>query len=181
MYTKVEETIHFVFKAFKDKKRIKEDIDLAFHSISVGLMLMEYGYDEETVLTGLLHDILEDTTYDYNYLEDNFGLKIADNVLALSENKQINNFKERKIEFISRVKNLNNDLLIVELADKLQNLISDYELYKKNGKEALATLNTSYNMNKWYYSELGNIFNDKLDSDIPLLKRYNEIYNIYFN
>ena len=38
MYSKLEEIIHFVFKAFEGKKRIKEDIDLAFHSISVGFI-----------------------------------------------------------------------------------------------------------------------------------------------
>lgn len=63
--TKIEEAIHFVFMAFKGKKRIKENIELAYHSISVGMMLMEYGMSEEIVLTGLLHDIIEDTSYTY--------------------------------------------------------------------------------------------------------------------
>ena len=169
MYNKIEETIHFVFKAFKDKKRIKEDVNLAFHSISVGFILMEYGYDQNTVLTGLLHDIIEDTTYDYDYLKDKYGLTIANNVLALSENKIIFNFKERKKEFIERVNKFDDNLLIVELVDKLHNLMSDYELYKRIGKEALVTINTSYEMNKWYYSELRDIFIKKIDNSNQLL------------
>lgn len=180
MYNKIEEAIHFVFNAFENKKRIKENINLAFHSISVGFILKEYGYDDDIVLTGLLHDIIEDTTYDYDYLKEKYGLVIANNVLALSENKKIFNFKERKKDFIDRVNNLDDKLIIVELVDKLHNLMSDYELYKKIGKEALVTLNTSYEMNRWYYSELRDAFIKKIPSNNELLKRYNEIYKIYF-
>lgn len=180
MYNKIEETIHFVFEAFKGKKRIKEDIELAFHSICVGTMLMEYNYNEEMVITGLLHDIIEDTKYDYDYLKDKYGLKIANNVLALSENKKISSFIDRKKEFIERVDKFDENLIIIELVDKLHNLISDYELYKKIGKEAVATKNTSYEMNKWYYGELKNIFINRIDEKNELLIRYNEIYNIYF-
>ena len=49
MFTKLEDTIHFVFLAFNGKKRIKENIELAYHSISVGLMLMEYGVAQREI------------------------------------------------------------------------------------------------------------------------------------
>lgn len=74
MYTNEEKAINFVFKAFENKKRIKEDINLAFHSISVGFMLKDVGCDNTTVISGLLHDIIEDTEYDYEYIEKNYQI-----------------------------------------------------------------------------------------------------------
>ncbi|MBQ8659918.1 MAG: HD domain-containing protein [Bacilli bacterium] len=181
MYTRIEEVIHFVFKAFKGKKRIKEDIDLAFHSICVGTMLKDIGMGEDIVITGYLHDIIEDTNYDYEYLKNKYGSVIATNVMYLSENREIMDFKERKIEFINRLDSQDNDdLIVVEIADKLHNLLSDYELYKKNGKDALATLSTTYDMNKWYYLEMLNLFERRVSNN-KLLDRYKEIVSIYFN
>ena len=180
MYTKEELTIRFVIKAFESKKRIKEDIDLSFHSISVGFMLKNIGCNEETILSGLLHDILEDTNYDYEYIKDNYGKSIADNVLSLSEDKNIKDWKTRKIKFIENIKEKEENVIIVEIADKLHNLLSDYELYKQNGKSALATLNTTYEMNKWYYNEMLKLFESRVTNS-KLLDRYSEMIDIYFN
>lgn len=179
MYSKEEEAIHFVFKAFKNQKRIKEDICLAFHSVSVGYMLKHLGCDEKTVLIGFLHDIIEDTKYNYDNILAMFGKDIADGVLKVSENISIFDWKKRKEEFFERLETYEENILIVELADKLQNLLSDYHLFEKNGKESLATLKTTYDNNKWYYLRMKKIFNDKISNNI-LLERYNEITNIYF-
>ncbi|MBQ7140047.1 MAG: hypothetical protein IJO32_00925 [Bacilli bacterium] len=86
---------------------------------------------------------------------------------------------ERKIKFINNLYNENEDIILIELADKLHNLLSDYNLFEQNGKDVLATLNTSYDDNKWYYLEMKKLFNKKLSNN-KLLDRYNEICNIYF-
>lgn len=179
MYSNLEKAIKLVVKAFENKKRIKEDIDLSFHSITVGFMLKDIGCDETTVISGLLHDIIEDTDFDYNYLKENFSKEIADNVLLVSEDKTIVNWKNRKSVFINNLYNQNEDIVLIELADKLHNLLSDYELWKTNGNIALATLKTSYEDNKWYYLEMQNLFNSKLHNN-KLLDRYNEICDLYF-
>lgn len=180
MYSKEEQAIKFVIKAFENQKRIKEDINLSFHSISVGFMLKSIGCSEEVVISGLLHDIIEDTNYDYDYILNNYGKEIADNVLAVSENLDIKDWKERKIEFIDRLYNKKEKIILVELADKLHNLLSDYNLFKENGKGAMATLKTTYEMNKWYYLKMGKLFNERIKQDNELLKRYNNICEIYF-
>ena len=52
MYTNEERAIKLVIKAFEDKKRIKEDINLAVHSITVGYMLKDIGCSEEVIISG---------------------------------------------------------------------------------------------------------------------------------
>lgn len=77
------------------------------------------------------------------------------------------------------MKNVSNNILIVEIADKLQNLISDYDMYLKLGKESLITECNSYEELKWFHLELQKLFNAKIESN-KLLDRFNEIVNIYF-
>ena len=179
MYELEEEIIHFVFKAFDGLKRKKEAIDLSFHSIMVGNMLKNIGCDDEIIYIGYLHDIIEDTKYTYDDLLNKYGKKIADSVLNLTENKSITDYVERKKVFLNQLEKVSNNLLVVEIADKLQNLISDYEQYKINGKEFLVTEANNYDEIKWYYIELKKLFNSRIDNN-KLLDRYNEIVYIYF-
>ena len=179
MYTFEEDILHFIFIAFKGLKRKKEDIDLVFHSVMVGNMLKNIVFSENIVYTGYLHDIIEDTKYSYEDLKERYGKELADNVQKLSENTKILNYKERKEEFINRLKTYNNNLILVELADKLQNLVSDYSLFLSLGKDALPTEAKTYEEIKWFYTELKKIFNEKLEEN-SLLERYNDIYEKYF-
>ena len=75
--------------------------------------------------------------------------------------------------------NKQNDVILVELVDKLHNLISDYDLFKKYGKDALSSSNATYKDNRWYYLEMQKLFNIKLKNN-KLLDRYNGIIDIYF-
>ena len=179
MYELEEDIIHFVFLAFEGLKRKKEDISLAFHSIMVGNMLKNIGCDEETVSIGYLHDIIEDTQYNYDDLLKKYGKKVADSVLQLSEDQNITDYVDRKKEFLNRLEKADNNVLIVELADKLQNLISDYEQYKIKGIDFLATEAKNYDELKWFYLTLKEIFNKRLSNN-KLLERYNKVVYEYF-
>ena len=179
MYELEEDIIHFVFKAFNGLKRKKEDINLAFHSIMVGIMLKNIGCDEETVYIGYLHDIIEDTKYVYEDLLVKYGKAIADGVLELSEDKSIENYIERKKRFLKQLDKANDNIIVVEIADKLQNLISDYEQYQIYGKDFLITEAGNYEELKWYYLELKKLFNSRISNN-KLLSRFNEIIYKYF-
>lgn len=136
-YKLEEEIIHFVYQAFKDMKRKKEDIELSFHSVMVGNMLKNIRCKDEIVYIGYLHDIIEDTEYDYEYLQNKYGKRIANGILSLTENKSIDNYIERKKDFINKLIDIDNNILLVEVADKLQNLISDYDQFKRTEKNFL--------------------------------------------
>ena len=179
MYELEEYIIHFVFKAFDGLRRKKEDIPLVFHSIMVGNMLKNNGCEETTVYIGYLHDVIEDTNYTYNDLLNRYGKEIADGVLELSEDQSIKDYIVRKKEFLKRLENANENIIMVELADKLQNLVSDYEQYKEKGKDFLVTDANNYDITKWFYLELKLLFNKKLSKN-HLLDRYNKIVMEYF-
>lgn len=179
MFTKEEDVVHFIFKAFHNQRRIKEDIETVYHSIMVGTMLKNEKCNLDTVLIGYLHDVIEDTEYDYEYLKKYYGKDIADGVLMVSEDKSIKDYKERKTKFLNNLKKASNDILMVELADKLHNLLSDYNIYLKNGKESLNTEAKNYEEVKWYYLEFKKLFNERLNCN--MLNRFNRIIEVYFD
>ena len=48
------------------------------HPMAVAEILAELGMDEETIAAGLLHDVVEDTSYTTEELAKNFGDEVAD-------------------------------------------------------------------------------------------------------
>lgn len=179
MYELEEDIIHYVFLAFEGMKRKKENIALSFHSIMVGIMLKNAGCDDKTVYVGYLHDIIEDTSVTYEDVLERYGKDIADSVLRLSEDKSIEDYVERKKDFIKKIEQNDENLILVEIADKLQNLSSDYEQYLVKGKNFLMTEAKNYEQLKWYYLELKRVFNEKIKNN-TLLDRYNKITYEYF-
>jgi (p)ppGpp synthase/HD superfamily hydrolase len=180
MENKLERAIKLVFIAHKGQIRRNSNIDFSYHPITVGFMLKDYGCKEDIVITGFLHDLIEDTSYGYDYIKDNYSTTIADNILLLSEDMSIKDFRLRKEAFINKLKNISDELLLVELFDKTHNLLSDYELYQTNGKQVFTYRSVTYEDNKWYYNELLNLFNEKIE-DKKILKRYKNLVEYYFD
>ena len=65
------------------------------HSIRVGMCLFNYGYCFDVVISGILHDILEDTEYSADKLTNQYGETIANIVIATSFDRQITDKLER--------------------------------------------------------------------------------------
>ncbi len=179
MYSLEEKAIKLVTKAFEGKRRKKLDIDASVHSITVGYFLKDSNENLDVVVAGFLHDIIEDTDYDYEYIKTNYNENIANLVSGVSENKEIKDWKERKVKFIERITNSSDDIIKIELADKFHNLIFDYEIWLEQGNDALTTKNTTYELSKWYYTSFYNIFNDRIPNH-KLLPRYKKLIELYF-
>lgn len=97
------------------------------HPIEVAGILTQLKLDTATVITGLLHDTIEDTDTTYDELADLFGDEIAtlvDGVTKLS-NIQLTNRDAKQAEnfrkfFLATSKDVR--VLIVKLADRLHNM-----------------------------------------------------------
>ena len=97
------------------------------HPINVAIILAQLGMDEETIIGGLLHDVVEDTAYTREELVADFGENIAllvDGVTKLGtikfeskEELQAENFRKM---FLAMSKDIR--VLIIKLADRLHNM-----------------------------------------------------------
>lgn len=60
------------------KRKGKAIIPYIAHPCNVGVILMNLGFDEYTVIAGILHDTIEDTKYMYDSIKKDFGKRVAD-------------------------------------------------------------------------------------------------------
>jgi GTP pyrophosphokinase len=98
------------------------------HPRDVAITLAEYQVDPNTLVAGLLHDILEDTDTSYDELKEKFGEEVADIVEGLTKLDQL---KYNISKAAQQVKNHQKMVLamardirviFVKLADRLNNM-----------------------------------------------------------
>ena len=116
------------------------------HPIAVAKILAGFGMDNETVIAGLLHDVVEDTEYTEADLIRDFDERIfalVDGVTKLgnikfdsSEVMQAENFRKM---FLAMSKDIR--VLIIKLADRLHNMRTlEYMPTNKRETKAMETL-----------------------------------------
>ena len=116
------------------------------HPIAVSKILANFGMDNETVIAGLLHDVVEDTGYTREQLVKDFDEEIAllvDGVTKLGNIKydskaemQAENFRKM---FLAMSKDIR--VLIIKLADRLHNMRTlEYMPTNKREEKAIETL-----------------------------------------
>lgn len=180
MYNAVEKAIHFMVLANKGQRRKNENIDKSFHSMSVGMMISNITTTEDVIVAALLHDIINDTEYGYEEIEEMFGTLVADMVSDLSEDRSISKWLDRKKDFVQRMRN-NDDLNVINImiADKLHNLLSDYELFQKNGDKIWKFSKGTKEENSWLFRECYYLAKKK-GANEWLMNRYKKVLIEYF-
>ena len=75
-FRKLENAFNFAAGAHKEQKR-KSGEPYIIHPLKVAYILAELEMDMETIIAGLLHDTIEDTSYTYADIERYFGEEVA--------------------------------------------------------------------------------------------------------
>jgi len=180
MYTKIEEAMLFAFKANKGKKVKINNVDKTFDNIAVYSLMKDICEAEDVLVASLLHDVINDTEYGYEEIEELFGTLVADMVSDLSEDMSIAKWMDRKKDFVKRMKN-NYDINVINImvAVKLYDLLSYYDYFLQNGDKLWKLSSGDKNENCWLYREIYNI-GKKKNADSNLLNRYKELLIVYF-
>lgn len=116
------------------------------HPIAVSKILAKFGLDNETIIAGLLHDVVEDTEYTRDQLVQDFDEKIAllvDGVTKLGNIKYDSKEKQQAENFRKMFLAMSKDIrvLIIKLADRLHNMRTlEYMPTHKREEKALETL-----------------------------------------
>jgi (p)ppGpp synthase/HD superfamily hydrolase len=87
IYTgRLREALRFAEKAHRGQfRKPTEDVPCVLHPISVAMILAGAGADEDLVIAGLLHDVVEDTSVDLTTIEGAFGASVAATVAQLTK------------------------------------------------------------------------------------------------
>ncbi len=97
------------------------------HPLAVAEILADLGMDEETIIGGILHDVVEDTPYTNEELRKDFGAEVellVDGVTKLGslkfESKEERQAENLRKMFLAMSKDIR--VLIIKLSDRLHNL-----------------------------------------------------------
>jgi guanosine-3',5'-bis(diphosphate) 3'-pyrophosphohydrolase len=92
------------------------------HPKMVAEQLAAAGYGDEVLAAALLHDVVEDSELTVADLRERFGAGIANLVEVLSDDQEIEPYRERKDEHRGRIESYDGDALAIYGADKLTNV-----------------------------------------------------------
>jgi (p)ppGpp synthase/HD superfamily hydrolase len=99
------------------------------HAAAVALVLAGAGFEEDVIVAGLLHDVVEDTGTSLNEVTARFGPVVAEMVAHCTEVKtdargQKRPWTDRKRDHVEAMADAPLAARAIMLADKLHNLIS---------------------------------------------------------
>jgi (p)ppGpp synthase/HD superfamily hydrolase len=126
------------FAAKHHDRQVRKGTKLPYltHPANVAVILTRYGCDSDTVVGGILHDVIEDCVregYSREMLEqrigDKFGAKVLDTVLAVTYRRHDDDGVElsgddRKTDYLERLSDASEEARWVCAADKIHNASS---------------------------------------------------------
>jgi (p)ppGpp synthase/HD superfamily hydrolase len=123
------------FAAKHHDRQVRKGTRLPYltHPANVAIILTRYGRDEDTVIAGILHDVIEDCVREHytrdmlgQRIGDKFGMDVLDTVLAVTQRTLDDDgtdlsSQERKDDYLERLAGASESALWVCAADKLHN------------------------------------------------------------
>ena len=139
---KLSKAYNYAVKAHENQKRDSGD-PYSNHPIAVASILSELELDSATIVTGLLHDTIEDTHATYENIKDEFGEEIANLVdgvtkISVFENQATSSSKAENFRKLILATSKDIRVLLVKLADRLHNMRTIDAISKVEKKERIA-------------------------------------------
>lgn len=173
---------NFAIKAHKNQRRKSQpEKPMIIHPINVGNILEEYGFDDNVISAGYLHDVIEDTKYVDKDIENKFGSDIASLVISASEPDKSLSWEERKKHTIEIIKTLDMRHKAVICADKISNLEDLRIMSEIKGSYDFSSFKRGFDSQKWYYTEVYNSLVLDEDENLPMFVRLKELIDYIFN
>jgi len=134
--SKIEASVEFVIKAHEGQFR-KSGEPYCVHPILVAAIVANYGGDDSMVISALLHDVVEDTHHDIDFINDRYGKDIAHLVEGLTKIVELREeelipsnsnekivksaltFRKMLLASISDIR-----VLVIKLCDRVHNMLT---------------------------------------------------------
>jgi (p)ppGpp synthase/HD superfamily hydrolase len=179
--TKVEAALVFASRRHAGQTRKSSDVPYFIHLVHVALILARHGADDATLIIGLLHDVLEDTTHteeEWTAVEreirQTWGDEVAEGVSSLSEPKREASgerlrWRGRKEAYMAQLRSAAPRALRVSAADKVHNLETLIAQLRAQGPELWSSFRAGPKDSLWYYRQVFGLLAERLGADEPLV------------
>lgn len=157
----------FAKNAHKGQRRKNANVPYITHPIRVAERLESIHASDELICAAYLHDVVEDTPYEIEDIEHQFGPRIAQLVAAHTEDKS-KSWQERKQHTIDIVKDAEKEVKFLIVADRLDNLLDLEKDLQQIGEDVWGNFNAPYDKQKWYNESIAkNMYIGLTKEDTP--------------
>ena len=156
-----------------------EPLPYITHLFSVALLVAEDGVHDDVVTAALLHDTIEDTSTTREEIAEAFNEYVAELVVAVSELRgsggEMLNWKDVKTQYLAGMERASDDVVLIAVADKIDNVEGRIEGYKTDGDAFLAHWQQPNEEHLWFYGEALRIAQARLPEH-PLTTRFAQVH-----
>lgn len=135
MTPKIEKAIELAIKYHEGQKRKGSgDAPYIVHPISVAMLICRYCHDEDVIIAGILHDMLEDTKCSPIMIRKLFGNRVLSLIKDVSDKRPKDPWAIRKDAYLKHLKAVSKGACLIACADKIHNLDSLLAAYERSGR-----------------------------------------------
>ncbi|WP_321470182.1 HD domain-containing protein [uncultured Paludibaculum sp.] len=157
--------IQFAAAAHSGQYRKGTRVPYLIHPMRAAATLLDAGCSETLAVAAILHDTVEDCSVTYGQIRSLFGEQVEELVRGASEPDRAATWEERKQHTIDLLRSANEDLLLVAIADKIDNIRSIREDFALRGETAWTRFKRGREQQHWYYESLAGVFLDRLHQE----------------
>jgi (p)ppGpp synthase/HD superfamily hydrolase len=157
--TLVARALAYAEEIHRGQKRTGKDVPYIIHPVRVAAEISRAGGSDEQVAAGLLHDVIEDhpELTSISDLATRFGINVASMVNSMTTRGN-GPWRESKAAFINNLATTSNRVVLVALADKLDNLTELLADLGRDGEVVWTRFKGGREGLLWYYQRLDTAF-----------------------
>lgn len=174
---RIERALTFAALRHRGQTRKGTGAPYLTHPVHVAWISSRYGYDEDTQIVALLHDVLEDTCQSPDEIvtvtaevRDRFGAPVALAVESLTEPKRDPAgaripWKLRKARYVQQLEDAEPIAVRVSAADKIHNLATLLQQLGHDGRATWARFRGGPEDTLWFYRAVADLVSGRLAAE----------------
>jgi (p)ppGpp synthase/HD superfamily hydrolase len=152
------------------RRKDQQTTPVISHPFGVAMILSQYpDISEDTIIAGLLHDVIEDVdpmTYSSDDIRNDFGEDVLEIVQQVSDDPHIKDWQLRKQAYLRELETARTEALMVSAADMTHNLASFVDSYKQSPEMFGKRFTGTPEQQVWFYGERAGLIHQRLEHPI---------------
>lgn len=166
--TRFETALVYATQLHANQVRKGSGVPYISHLLSVAALVLEDGGDEDEAIAALLHDAIEDQggAKTREEIRQRFGERVVSIVDGCTENETLPKppWKERKLNYLEKMRLASSEIRRVALADKLHNARSIVADWEREGEKVWQRFKGGKEGTLWFYRSFLEIYQQKVSN-----------------
>lgn len=141
-------------RAHQDQYRKGSGVPYITHVVHVSTLLLRYGYNDDVVIAGLLHDVVEDSDVSLEQIHEQFGEEVARLVGAVTKPADTPSWDDIREAVVYQIDIGGPNVAALKAADALHNIQSTVADLRREGTSVWQRFRRDANTTLSYYRAL---------------------------